>query len=102
MNSDGNITSSNAPVLDSLSPASAPVNSPAFTLTLHGSNFAAGATVQWGSTSLAPAADGTDKPARPGFSAQLKQAGHGGQSAERDRLVAQARALAARKATLPV
>ncbi|WP_347247595.1 DUF4347 domain-containing protein [Zoogloea sp.] len=54
------------------------------------------------STSLAPAADGTDKPARPGFSAQLKQAGHGGQSAERDRLVAQARALAARKATLPV
>ena len=49
------ITSNNAPVLDSLSPASAPVNSPAFTLTLHGSNFAAGATVQWGSTSLAPA-----------------------------------------------
>lgn len=36
-----------APVLTSLQPASVTAGNPAFTLTVNGSNFAAGATVQW-------------------------------------------------------
>ena len=53
------------------------------------------------SGALGPANDAPETAARPNFSAQLRMAGASGQSAERDRLVAQARALAARKAASP-
>jgi uncharacterized repeat protein (TIGR03803 family) len=41
-----------APVINSLSPPSANAGGAAFTLTVNGTNFAAGATVQWNSTAL--------------------------------------------------
>src|SRR5712692_189755 len=40
-----------APTISSISPSSAAAGSPAFTLTVNGSNFASGATVQWNGTS---------------------------------------------------
>ena len=42
----------NAPTITSLSPASAVAGGAAFTLTVNGTNFVSGATVQWGSTAL--------------------------------------------------
>lgn len=48
------ITNVAKPTLDALSPASATAGSPAFTLTLLGSNFDAAATVDWNGTTLAP------------------------------------------------
>ncbi len=41
-----------APVITSLSPTSATAGGAAFTLTVNGSNFVSGATVNWGSTAL--------------------------------------------------
>jgi len=40
-----------APTISSISPTSAAAGSPAFTLTVNGSNFASGATVQWNGSS---------------------------------------------------
>ncbi|HZO56537.1 MAG TPA: IPT/TIG domain-containing protein [Bryobacteraceae bacterium] len=42
-----------APAISSLSPSSAVAGAPAFTLTVSGSNFVSGSTVQWGGTALA-------------------------------------------------
>jgi hypothetical protein len=49
------------PVVTSLGPPMAPEGSPAFTLTLSGSNFLAGATVKWNGTPLAVTAAGTSQ-----------------------------------------
>ena len=42
------------PQLTSLSPASAPVGSPAFTLTVNGAGFAPGGSLSWNGTDLGP------------------------------------------------
>ena len=60
---------------------------------------AKGAVIRSGA--LDTGASGTERAARPAFSAQLRMAGGAGQAAERDRLIAQTRALAARKTTVP-
>jgi hypothetical protein len=47
-----NVATAAAPTISSLSPSSAVAGAPAFTLTVSGSNFVSGSTVQWGGTAL--------------------------------------------------